>query len=466
MNQNFFAWLDETARARASLLCVGLDPRGDDADALRAECFRLMDATAEFATAFKVNSAFFEVFGAAGIAALRDVMARVPADIPVILDAKRGDIADTSQAYARAAFEHLGAHAITVNPYLGRDALEPFFTQPMRGVFVLCKTSNPDADEFQGLETAHGALFEVVAEHARAWNTRGNIGLVVGATDPMALARVRAVAPDVWILAPGVGAQGGDLAAALAVGLRADGLGILVTISRAIAAAPDPRAAARHWRDEINRCRAANVVGAKKFSPLPSPVPIIARDLFTAGCVRFGDFTLKSGARSPIYLDLRQLVAHPVILQRVARAYARVLRPLEFDRLAGIPYAALPIATAIALEMNRPLVYPRREAKEYGTRASIEGTFAPGETVVVIDDLATTGESKIETIEKLTGAGLRVRDIVVLIDREQGARESLAAAGYTLHAIVTLSELLAELHRSGAITTEQLAQVRAYLGQV
>jgi uridine monophosphate synthetase len=478
MNPNFFDWLDERARTRASLLCVGLDPRGDDADALRAECFRLIDATAEFALAFKANSAFFEVFGATGIAALRDVIAHVPAEIPIILDAKRGDIADTSQAYARAAFEHLGAHAITVNSYLGRDALEPFLAQPMRGVFVLCKTSNPDADEFQGLETTRGALFEVVAEHARAWNTRGNVGLVVGATDPAALARVRAIAPDVWILAPGVGAQGGDLAAALTAGLRADGLGMLIPISRAIATAPDVRAAARYWRDEINRCRAANVVGAKnflpvgakKFSPVGakdfSPLQIIARDLFTAGCVRFGDFTLKSGVRSPIYLDLRQLVAYPAILQRVARAYARVLRTLEFDRLAGIPYAALPIATAIALEMNRPLIYPRREVKEYGTRASIEGTFTPGETVVVIDDLATTGESKIETIEKLTSVGLRVRDIVVLIDREQGARESLAAAGYTLHAIVTLSELLAELHRSGAITAEQLAQVKAYLGQV
>ncbi|MCX7840324.1 MAG: orotate phosphoribosyltransferase, partial [Anaerolineae bacterium] len=295
---------------------------------------------------------------------------------------------------------------------------------------------------------------------ARAWNTRGNVGLVVGATDPQALARVRAITPDLWFLVPGVGAQGGDLRAALTAGLRADGLGMLVNISRAIATAPDPRAAAKQWRDEINRYRPVR-------SPRPhrSAASELARDLFTAGCIRFGDFVLKSGTRSPIYLDLRQLVSHPRILQRVARAYARVLRALTFDRLAGIPYAALPIATAIALEMNRPLIYPRREVKEYGTRASIEGVFAPGETVVVIDDLATTGESKIETIEKLTSVGLRVRDIVVLIDREQGARESLAQAGYALHAVVTLRELLTELHNIGAITTEQLAQVQAYLAQ-
>ncbi len=459
MSKSFFDWLDETARARASLLCVGLDPRVNDASALRGECFRVIDTTAEFAAAFKANSAFFEVFGADGFAALRDVIARVPPDIPVILDAKRGDIADTSDAYARAAFDYLGAHAITVNPYLGRDALAPFLARPERGAFLLCKTSNPGADEFQSLETPEGALFQVVAENARGWNTNANLGLVVGATDPAALARVRAAAPDLWFLVPGVGTQGGDLAAALAAGLRADGLGMLINVSRAIASAPDPRAEAKRLRDEINHHRRPVRFAKPDRSEL-------ARDLIDSECIRFGQFTLKSGNVSPIYLDLRQFVAHPRILRRVARAYARKLRELEFDRLAGIPYAALPIATAIALEMERPLIYPRREAKEYGTRASIEGKFAPGETVVVIDDLATTGGSKIETIEKLTSAGLIVRDIVVLIDREQGARESLAVVGYALHAIVTLRELLDELRQSGAITLEQFAQVTAYLGSI
>ena len=457
MSKNFFQWLDETAKARDSLLCVGLDPRVNAAHALRAECFRLIDATAEFAAAFKANSAFFEQFGADGFAALQEVIARVPSEIPVILDAKRGDIADTSEAYARAAFDYLGAHAITLNPYLGRDALAPFLTRPERGAFLLCKTSNPGADEFQSLETPEGALFQVVAEHMEKWNANGNLGLVVGATDPAALARVRAAAPDLWFLVPGIGTQGGDLAAALAAGLRADGLGMLINVSRTIAAAPDPHAEAKHLRDEINRQRAG------RSDADDWQLKALARDLIDSECIRFGQFTLKSGTVSPIYLDLRQLVSHPKILRRVARAYARKLGALKFDRLAGIPYAALPIATAIALEADRPLIYPRRETKEYGTRATIEGKFAPDETVVVIDDLATTGGSKIETIEKLTGAGLIVRDVVVLIDREQGARESLAAAGYTLHAIVTLRELLAELQRSGAITPEQFAQVTAYL---
>jgi uridine monophosphate synthetase len=166
---------------------------------------------------------------------------------------------------------------------------------------------------------------------------------------------------------------------------------------------------------------------------------------------------------SPIYLDLRRLVTHPAILRRVAQAYAERLKDLEFDRLAGIPYAALPIATAIALEIDRPLIYPRREAKDYGTKALIEGDYQAGETIVVIDDLATTGGSKIEAIQKLEEAGLKVRDVVVLIDRGQGAGPMLAAAGYQLHSVVALHDLLPEWLRSSAISQAQYEDVQAFL---
>ena len=138
----------------------------------------------------------------------------------------------------------------------------------------------------------------------------------------------------------------------------------------------------------------------------PTSITQLAQDLVDSQCVRFGQFKLKSGIMSPIYLDLRRLVTHPQILKRVAQAYAVTLKELAFDRLAGIPYAALPIATAIALEIDRPLIYPRREAKDYGTKAVIEGDYQAGETIVVIDDLATTGGSKIEAIQKLEEAGL------------------------------------------------------------
>lgn len=465
---NFFEQLEQRAREIDSLLCVGLDPRSKDATAARDECFRLIEATSEFALAFKPNAAFFEVFGADGVAALKDVIAHVPAGIPVILDAKRGDIADTAEAYARAAFDELGAQAITLNPYLGGEALRPFLTRSDRGAFVLCKTSNPGADEFQGskmqeassrMQNAGRMLYEVVAEHAQQWNANGNVGLVVGATDPQALSKVRSAAPDLWFLVPGIGAQGGNLKSALEAGLRSDGLGLIINVSRQIVKASDPRAEARKVRDEINAVRSASSLITHHSSYLSQ----LAQDLVDSQCVRFGQFKLKSGIMSPIYLDLRRLVTHPQILRRVAQAYARLLKTLEFDRLAGIPYAALPIATAIALEIDRPLIYPRREAKDYGTKATIEGDYQAGETIVVIDDLATTGGSKIEAIQKLEEAGLKVRDVVVLIDRGQGAGPMLAEVGYQLHAVVNLNDLLPEWLRAGAISQAQFEEVLVFL---
>lgn len=466
---NFFQRLEQRAREIDSLLCVGLDPRSKDAASAREECFRLIDAASEFALAFKPNAAFFEAYGAEGMAALKAVIAHVPSGVPVILDAKRGDIADTAEAYAKAAFDELGAQAITLSPYLGGEALRPFLTRSDRGAFVLCKTSNPGADEFQALPVDDKMLYEVVAQHAQTWNTNGNVGLVVGATDPQALARVRAAAPDLWFLVPGIGAQGGDLQASLEAGLRPDGMGLIINVSRAISKADDPGAAARkmrdeinHWRLEIGNWKLKDRAPTSNIQPLTS-ISRLAQDLVDSQCVRFGQFKLKSGIISPIYLDLRRLVTHPPILRRVAQAYAEKLKELSFDRLAGIPYAALPIATAIALEINRPLIYPRREAKDYGTQALIEGDYQSGETIVVIDDLATTGGSKIEAIQKLEAAGLKVRDIVVLIDRGQGAGSMLVEAGYHLQAVATLPDLLPEWLRSGAISQAQFAEVKAFL---
>lgn len=457
--KSFFDQLEDRARAVNSLLCVGLDPRADTADELRAECRRLIEATAPYALAFKPNSAFFEAHGADGMRVLRDVIASIPKDIPVILDAKRGDIGETSEAYAHAAFEILGAHALTVNPYLGGESLGAFMDRSDRGVFILCKTSNPGADEFQSLVVdGTKQLYEVVAEHAQKWNAKNNVGLVVGATYPQAIARARELAPDLWFLVPGVGAQGGDLKQTLEAGLREDGLGLIINASRSIARAVNPGEEAKRLRDEINAASRQTRSSRPRLSTL-------ANDLLESGCVRFGKFTLKSGKVSPIYLDLRRLVSYPRILQRVAKEYAVMLKELQFDRIAGLPYAALPIGTAISLEMNRPLIYPRREVKEYGTKAAIEGDYNAGEMVVVIDDLATTGDTKIESIQKLEAAGLKVKDIVVLIDREQGAKEMLAKAGYNFHAVTTLRKLLDEWIASGAITREQFDEVMGFLGQ-
>jgi len=198
---------------------------------------------------------------------------------------------------------------------------------------------------------------------------------------------------------------------------------------------------------------------------MTEPIASLADGLLKAGCVKFGEFTLKSGLKSPIYIDLRQIITYPKLLEQVGAAYLPILKGLEFQRLAGLPYAAIPIATAISLQGDFPMIYPRKEFKDYGTKAEIEGEYHAGETVVVIDDLATTGGSKFEAIEKLTGAGLIVKDVVVLIDRQSGAKESLEQAGFHLHAVLTITQLLDYLENTGKVDAEKIRQTRAFLDQ-
>ena len=492
-SSSFFSWLSRRAQEVDSLLCIGLDPHSEflaepSAVGARDFCLRLIEATAKLACAFKPNSAFFEVFGAPGWAALREVIAAVPDGIPVILDAKRGDIASTSRAYAQAVFGWLGADALTVSPYLGHDSLLPFIENSANGAFLLCKTSNPGAGDLQAREVDGEPLYLHVARLARAWNTSDNLGLVVGATDPQALAAVREVDPDLWLLAPGVGPQGGDLEAALRSGLREDRLGLVIPISRRLARSESPAQEAERLRKAINQVRSASVDSRPDARVHPAGAPaathreddsvqaarvptdrlsesdsFLADALLEVGCVQFGDFKLKSGTRSRIYFDLRRLTGYPELLSRVASAYLPLLADLRFDRLAAVPYAGLPIATAVCLQSRHPLIYPRKEIKRYGTGAAVEGGFEPGETVVLLDDLATTAESKFEAIERLTQVGLAVRDVVVLIDRESGAREALARARYQLHAVFTLSQLLDHWERTGTVDVDDLAKVRELL---
>lgn len=270
--ETFFSFLERRVDDCASLLCVGLDPHVSllpepTVEAALEFCLGIVQETSAYAAAFKPNAAFFEFFGAPGWDALSELISAIKVEsqrlgsmIPIILDAKRGDIASTADAYAKSAFENLGADCITLNPYLGKDSIEPFINVPEKGAFLLCKTSNPGAGDFQDLmvknpefseNSGFSPLYVHVAKLAQSWNTKNNIGLVVGATQPEALANVRAAAPDLWFLSPGVGAQGGDLATALKAGLRLDGKGMLINVSRSIAKAESPKRAAGELRDEI-----------------------------------------------------------------------------------------------------------------------------------------------------------------------------------------------------------------------
>jgi orotidine-5'-phosphate decarboxylase len=260
-SHSFSQRLHAAARDNRSWLCVGLDP--DPAllpSGLAVDEFLLgiVEATRDLVCCYKPNLAFFEALGLAGQQALRAVLRALPTDVPVLVDAKRGDTPQTMQAYARAIFEDLGADAVTVSPYLGGDSLEPFFAYADRGVFVLCKTSNPGAGEIQDL-VVNGSepLFLHIARRAISWDQYGTLGLVVGATYPTDVAAVRRIAPRAPILLPGVGAQAGDLEQSVQAGITADGGGAIVNASRTILYASSGSSWQIAARAEAERLRAA-----------------------------------------------------------------------------------------------------------------------------------------------------------------------------------------------------------------
>jgi orotidine-5'-phosphate decarboxylase len=261
-------------RAHDSLLCVGLDPdiqRFPDtlqgkSDAIFTFCKAIIDATAATACAFKPQIAYFAAIAAEDqLQAICDYLKTEYPQIPIVLDAKRGDIGATAEQYAREAFERYRADAVTVNPYMGFDSLEPYLEWPDRGVIVLCRTSNPGGSDLQFLNVDGQPLYQHVAQLvASKWNQHGQCGLVVGATFPQELAQVRAIVGDMPLLVPGIGAQGGDIKATVEAGQTNDGTGMMINSSRAILYAK-PEAGedfsmaaarvARETRDAVNQYR-------------------------------------------------------------------------------------------------------------------------------------------------------------------------------------------------------------------
>jgi len=274
---NFLEKLLTASRQQHSLLCVGLDPEPNRFPAaLRAMpvasavvhfCRAIIEATAPYVCAYKPNLAFFEVLGPTGMQVLQEVLSAIPPHIPIIADAKRGDLGNTARNYATALFDVYGSDAATVNPYLGHDSIAPFLAYRDKGVLVLCRTSNPGARDFQDMlvQDEHNQLrpfYQVVAQSVQSWNEAGNCGLVVGATYPQELRAIRSLCPDMPMLVPGVGAQGGDLEAAVAAGVDAHGERAIIAVSRTILYAADDRRyaaaaaqEARSLRDRINEAR-------------------------------------------------------------------------------------------------------------------------------------------------------------------------------------------------------------------
>ena len=268
MPQTFAERLAQAQKSSGGLLCVGLDPDPakfpDEIRDLHAFDRRIIDATFDLAAAYKPQIAFYSALGAEVELerSIRYMRERAPAAL-VILDAKRGDIGNTAEAYAREAFDRYGADAVTVNPYMGEDSVRPFLRRPDRGALLLCRTSNPGAKDFQDLLVEGRPLYARVAQlAAQRWNQHGNLMFVVGATYPREMAQLREAHPEVPFLVPGVGAQGGDLKALLAAGLDRRAAGLLISASRSInyaadGSAPAIRAAAARLHSEINLGRAS-----------------------------------------------------------------------------------------------------------------------------------------------------------------------------------------------------------------
>jgi len=274
---NFLEKLLMASRQQNSLLCVGLDPepvrfpielqKQSTAKAVVHFCQEIIGATAQYVCAYKPNLAFFEVLGPEGMHVFQEVLRAIPAHIPIIVDAKRGDLGNTARNYAATVFDVYDCDAVTVNPYLGYDSVAPFLAYNQKGVILLCRTSNPSARDFQDLlvHSEKGQvrpLYEVVAQRVQSWNKAGNCGLVVGATYPQELRTIRSICHDMPILIPGVGAQGGDLEASVIAGVDAFGERAIIAVSRSVlyadsgtnyaTAATDQ---ARLLRDRINEVR-------------------------------------------------------------------------------------------------------------------------------------------------------------------------------------------------------------------
>ena len=462
---SFFSKLTAAIRTNDSLLCIGLDPQQDmlpDEENIEESLLgwgkRIVSQTADLVCCYKPNFAFYEQFGLAGLRALQRTLAVIPDSLPVLLDVKRGDIGSTAAALAAAAYEQWGADAVTLSPYLGEDSIKPFLAPDGKAVFILCYTSNPSATQVQ----QHGAppLFEHIARISLTWGTTEQVGLVVGATQPDELSVVRQICPQSWILAPGVGAQGADLNVALREGLRADGSGLIIPVSRGIIAAPDPRQAAMDFRENIRQERAK--VQKAAINESSNNVALIT-GLFQAGCIKFGNFTLASGKQSPIYIDLRRVISFPGLFRKVTQAYAEIVNTLNYDHIASVPYAALPAGSVVAWQLGVSMIYPRKEVKQHGTGQAIEGSFEAGQTAVMIEDVITTGGSIVTAVEVLRQAGIVVKDVVVLVDREQGGDSKMGEIGLTLHSVLKIGEIVSVLKQKSLIDAETYKTVMQYI---
>jgi len=474
---DFFEKLHGAIAQNQSLLFVGLDPNpemmpscycksGDNGSMIDELWDWLQDQitqTADLVCAYKPTFGFYKALGAPGLELLDKTLRAIPDQIPIILDAKHGDL-NTSTIFAQTIFTEWQVDAVTLSPYSGQDHVAPFLVYPDKAVFVLCCTSNPGAIALQQYPTSESPLYLQVVKEAKTWGTPEQLALEVGTTNAEVFTQIRTLAPERMILARSIWAEGGcNLTQILTAGLNSEGDGLLIPVPLDMLISENPVAQIQSLREEINQTRQQIIHQASACDLWMPDVCFLEKhphqdlilQLYDIGCILFGNFVQASGAIFPYYIDLRKIISNPQIFHQMLSAYADILQNLSFDRIAGIPYGSLPTATGLALRLHHPMIFPRKEVKAHGTRRVIEGNFHPGEMVVVVDDILISGKSVMAGAEKLKSAGLKVEDIVVFLDHEQGVKDRLRENGYRAHSVLTISEITETLYQAGRINQEQ-----------
>ncbi len=483
----FFVQLTDAIADRQSLLVTGLDPNPEMLQSwaarrgLAGRSFlsqarhwikAVIEATAPHVCAYKPSLGFYQALGPVGLELLLEVRDLVPRDLPLIIDAKHGDL-NSSSALAHYLFKDLGADAVTLSPLAGQDIAAPFLLYPDKAVVMTCHSSNQAARQIQHYPNEEAPLYLQIVRETQLWATPDQLLLEVGTSDPAILARVRSEAPERFLILRSLWGEEEKLDAMLQAGLGAAADGLLLPLpqnllveddmaSRAEALKLQIMAKRERWLENSERGDADTcALWLPGTQPATDPLEGLIVDLFDIGCLLFGEYVQASGAVFNYYVDLRQIISDPNLFHRVLHAYASELQGLHFDRIAGIPYGSLPTATGLSLQLHKPLIYPRKEVKAHGARRLIEGDFDAGDRVVVVDDILITGGSVLEGIAKLESSGLVVEDVVVFIDHggdhDRQARERLAAAGYRCHSVLNIEQITTVLHRAGRLSDAQAA---------
>ena len=469
---NFTEKLDRAIAINNSLLVIGLDPnpemmpqeyqKRNTVEGIEAWLHWIVSSTSDRVCAYKPTLGFYQALGVEGLQLLTKILAAIPDSIPIILDAKHSDL-NTSTVFAKTIFGQWRVDAVTLTPFAGQDHAAPFLVYSDRAVFVLVHTSNPKAETLQRYPNLEQPYYLHLVKEVQTWATPEQLYLEIGTTNIEVLRTTRAIAPERTILLRSLWSKKNNLESLIEVGLNSIGKGLLIPVPQDFLANSNLPEKVSSLNQKFNTYRQQKSVRAASceiWTPnvclLGShPYQALILELFDIGCLLFGEYVQASGATFSYYIDLRKIISNPHIFNQVLDAYGDVVQQLKFDRIAGIPYGALPTATGLALNLQRPMIFPRKEVKAHGTRRLIEGNFEPGEKVVVIDDILISGKSVMEGADKLKSAGLTIEDIVVFIDHEGGVKDRLRDNGYNAYSVLSISEITDTLYEAGRIDRQQ-----------